>query len=235
MRQSAAWGLYVVSGTSAHQTCIALSLLLGGGMCAQGLVTPEQLTGFIFYVQLVTSSSLAVCDQYGAIMEVRAGWVGGGMGWGLGGQGLMGHDAVDGFLNDGGSLGSSNPNTCPPSCESRESPRLLLPQTDRNRHQPAPTNSNRHPTDTQPTPNRTPTQAVGASERVLEHLADPPAPQIAPGEVPAAGFSGRVELRDVGFRWGRRFFVRGVFGVTRRVRGVSGGEEVCQEYQRVSF
>lgn len=50
--------------------CVALSLLLGGTMCYQGLVTPEQLTGFIFYVQLVTSSSLAVCDQYGAIMEV---------------------------------------------------------------------------------------------------------------------------------------------------------------------
>jgi hypothetical protein len=71
MRQSAAWGLYVVSGTTAHQACIAVSLLLGGHMCYQGLVTPEQLTGFIFYVQLVTSSSLAVCDQYGAIMEVR--------------------------------------------------------------------------------------------------------------------------------------------------------------------
>ena len=50
-----------------------LSLLLGGTMCYQGLVTPEQLTGFIFYVQQVTSSSLAVCDQYGAIMEVRRG------------------------------------------------------------------------------------------------------------------------------------------------------------------
>jgi hypothetical protein len=25
-------------------------------------------------VQLVTTSSLAVCDQYGAIMEVRSGW-----------------------------------------------------------------------------------------------------------------------------------------------------------------
>ncbi|KIZ04358.1 hypothetical protein MNEG_3599 [Monoraphidium neglectum] len=115
MRQSAAWGLYVVAGTTAHQACVALSLLLGGTMCYQGLVTPEQLTGFIFYVQLVTSSSLAVCDQYGAIME-----------------------------------------------------------------------------------------AVGASERVLEHLSDPPAPQIAPGIVPKAGFSGRVELRGVGFRYPNR-------------------------------
>ena len=71
MRQSAAWGLYVVSGTTAHQAAVAMSLLLGGGMCYQGLISPEQLTGFIFYVQLVTSSSLAVCDQWGAIMEVR--------------------------------------------------------------------------------------------------------------------------------------------------------------------
>ncbi|KAI8476904.1 MAG: hypothetical protein J3K34DRAFT_455504 [Monoraphidium minutum] len=115
MRQSAAWGLYVVAGTTAHQTCVALSLLLGGSMVYQGLVTPEQLTGFIFYVQLVTGSSLAVCDQYGSIME-----------------------------------------------------------------------------------------AIGASERVLEHLEDPPAPQIAPGHVPMAGFSGRVELRGVGFRYPNR-------------------------------
>lgn len=70
MRQSLAWGMYVVSGTTAHQAAIAVSLLLGGSMCYQGLISPEQLTGFIFYVQLVTSSSLAVCDQYGAIMEV---------------------------------------------------------------------------------------------------------------------------------------------------------------------
>lgn len=72
MRQSAAWGLYVVSGTTAHQAAVALSLLLGGGLVFQGAVTPEQLTGFVFYVQLVTSSSLAVCDQWGAIMEVRS-------------------------------------------------------------------------------------------------------------------------------------------------------------------
>lgn len=55
---------------AAPRSCVILSLLLGGAMCAQGVVTPEQLTGFIFYVQLVTSSSLAVCDQWGAIMEV---------------------------------------------------------------------------------------------------------------------------------------------------------------------
>ncbi|GBF91269.1 ABC transporter B family member, chloroplastic [Raphidocelis subcapitata] len=129
MRQSAAWGLYVVSGTTAHQTCVALSLLLGGGMVYQGLVSPEQLTGFIFYVQLVTSSSLAVCDQWGAIME-----------------------------------------------------------------------------------------AVGASERVLEHLEDPPAPQIAAGLVPAAGFSGRVELRDVGFRYANRPEVQALKGINMALK-----------------
>jgi ABC-type multidrug transport system fused ATPase/permease subunit len=39
---------------------------------------------------------------------------------------------------------------------------------------------------------------------VLEHLEDPPAPQIAPGAVPQGGFSGRVELRGVGFRYPNR-------------------------------
>jgi ATP-binding cassette subfamily B (MDR/TAP) protein 9 len=110
MRQSAAWGLYVVSGTAAHHLAVGLSLLLGGAAVYSGAATPEQLTGFVFYVQLVTSSSLAVCDQYGAIME-----------------------------------------------------------------------------------------SIGAGERVLEFLQGAPAPQIAAGTVPQAGFSGRVELRDVGF------------------------------------
>jgi hypothetical protein len=71
MRQSAAWGLYLVAGTTAHHACLALSFLLGGSMVYQGLITAEQLTSFMFYVQMVTSSSLAVCDQYGAVMEVR--------------------------------------------------------------------------------------------------------------------------------------------------------------------
>jgi hypothetical protein len=138
MRQSAAWGLYLVAGTTAHHASLALSLLLGGSMvyaggvawqarnrviqwCCQpsltvqglggcahragccnadthcallltcmpdrspchnaaytGTITAEQLTSFMFYVQLVTASSLAVCDQYGAIMEVCGcgfGWV----------------------------------------------------------------------------------------------------------------------------------------------------------------
>jgi len=59
----------------------------------------------------------------------------------------------------------------------------------------------------------TTTKAVGASERVLEHLEDAPAPQIAAGEVPKAGFSGRVELRDVGFRCARS--LRRAIGVGR--------------------
>jgi ATP-binding cassette subfamily B (MDR/TAP) protein 9 len=70
MRQSAAWGLYLVAGTTAHHASLALSLLLGGSMVYAGTISAEQLTSFMFYVQLVTASSLAVCDQYGAIMEV---------------------------------------------------------------------------------------------------------------------------------------------------------------------
>jgi hypothetical protein len=72
MRQSAAWGLYLVAGTTAHHACLVLSFLLGGSMVYQGAISAEQLTSFMFYVQMVTSSSLAVCDQYGAVMEVRA-------------------------------------------------------------------------------------------------------------------------------------------------------------------
>jgi hypothetical protein len=52
MRQSAAWGLYLVAGTTAQSASIALSLLLGGSMVANGLITPEQLTSFMFYVQV---------------------------------------------------------------------------------------------------------------------------------------------------------------------------------------
>jgi ABC-type multidrug transport system fused ATPase/permease subunit len=42
-------------------------------------------------------------------------------------------------------------------------------------------------------------EAIGAGERVLGYLDDPPAPQIAPGKVPDS-FSGRLELRNVSFR-----------------------------------
>uniref|UniRef100_A0A383WIB2 Uncharacterized protein n=1 Tax=Tetradesmus obliquus TaxID=3088 RepID=A0A383WIB2_TETOB len=116
MRQSAAWGLYLVAGTTAHHACLALSFLLGGSMVYQGLITAEQLTSFMFYVQMVTSSSLAVCDQYGAVME-----------------------------------------------------------------------------------------AIGASERVLQHLNDQPAPQIAAGQVPPGGvFRGEIELRGVWYTYDNR-------------------------------
>lgn len=42
-------------------------------------------------------------------------------------------------------------------------------------------------------------EAIGASERVLGYIGDPPAPQLAAGVVPAS-FSGRFELKDVSFR-----------------------------------
>jgi hypothetical protein len=70
MRQAAAWGMYVVLGITAQNGCLLLALLMGGAMAAQGTITPEQVTSFMFYVQLVTHASANVCDQYGAIMEV---------------------------------------------------------------------------------------------------------------------------------------------------------------------
>jgi hypothetical protein len=51
MRQSAAWALYLVAGTSAHHASLALSLLLGGSMVYAGMIGAEQLTSFMFYVQ----------------------------------------------------------------------------------------------------------------------------------------------------------------------------------------
>lgn len=48
-------------------------------------------------------------------------------------------------------------------------------------------------------------QAIGASERVLQHLSDEPAAQIAPGIIPAGGaFSGEVELRGVAYTYPNR-------------------------------
>lgn len=47
-------------------------------------------------------------------------------------------------------------------------------------------------------------QAIGASERVLQHLNDPPAPQIAPGHLPSGTFKGEVELRNVHYTYSNR-------------------------------
>jgi hypothetical protein len=48
-------------------------------------------------------------------------------------------------------------------------------------------------------------QAIGASERVLQHLNDPPAPQIASGQVPPGGvFRGDIELRGVWYTYPNR-------------------------------
>lgn len=69
-RQAVSYGLYVVSGTSARYASQLLALLAGGALVYQGAMTPEQLATFMFYVEMVNSSSLSVCDQYGSIMEV---------------------------------------------------------------------------------------------------------------------------------------------------------------------
>lgn len=69
MRQAMAWALYVVTAAMTQHGSKILALLIGGLMVYQGSITPEQLTTFVLYVEFVTSSSVAVCDQYGAIME----------------------------------------------------------------------------------------------------------------------------------------------------------------------
>jgi ABC-type multidrug transport system fused ATPase/permease subunit len=69
MRQAAAWGLYVVTGTGSNLLARVVALLLGGAAVYQGLLTPQGLTTYMFYVEFVASASLAVCEQYGSIME----------------------------------------------------------------------------------------------------------------------------------------------------------------------
>ena len=43
--------------------------MIGGGMALKGVITAQQLTTFVLYVELVTYASLNVCDQWGSIME----------------------------------------------------------------------------------------------------------------------------------------------------------------------
>ena len=112
VRQAAAWGLYVVTGTGANLAARVLALLLGGAAVYEGALTPQGLTTYMFYVEFVASASLAVCEQFGSIME-----------------------------------------------------------------------------------------AVGASERVVAALGDPPCAQVAPGDVPPTRLTGRFELRDVWYRY----------------------------------
>lgn len=38
-------------------------------MALQGVITAQQLTTFVLYVEFVTYASLNVCDQWGSIME----------------------------------------------------------------------------------------------------------------------------------------------------------------------
>ena len=40
------------------------TLLVGGSMALKGVITAQQLTSFVMYVEFVTSASLAVCDQW---------------------------------------------------------------------------------------------------------------------------------------------------------------------------
>lgn len=55
---------------------------------------------------------------------------------------------------------------------------------------------------------------MGASERVLSHLDDPPAPQIAPGTIPAdASLTGKVTFEGVSYRYPTRPEVLAVNGV----------------------
>lgn len=47
-------------------------------------------------------------------------------------------------------------------------------------------------------------EAIGASERVLAHLNDQPAPQLAPGIQPHEQLRGEVEMRGVSYSYPNR-------------------------------
>lgn len=47
-----------------------VTLACGGIAALKGVITPEQLTAFILYVEFVTTASIAVCEQYASVMEV---------------------------------------------------------------------------------------------------------------------------------------------------------------------
>ncbi|MEW5314165.1 MAG: hypothetical protein WDW38_005681 [Sanguina aurantia] len=69
LRQSTGYGLFVASGHITIYATRVAALIAGCSMVVQGVLTAEQLTQFIFYVEFVTYASLNVCDEYTELME----------------------------------------------------------------------------------------------------------------------------------------------------------------------
>jgi len=69
VRQATAYLLYLTTNSALFYISKVATLLVGGSMALKGIITPQQLTSFVMYVEFVTSASLAVCDQWGPSME----------------------------------------------------------------------------------------------------------------------------------------------------------------------
>ena len=73
LRQSAAYGLYVVSSTSFYHLAKSLSLFVAGAVALSGAagggLSTQQLTTFIMVLEVVLWSSLSVADEWPAVTE----------------------------------------------------------------------------------------------------------------------------------------------------------------------
>eukprot|EP00951_Prasinocladus_malaysianus_P012562 scaffold93719_cov38-Prasinocladus_malaysianus.AAC.1 len=49
-----------------------VTLACGGYAAFNGHITAEQLTSFVLYIEFVTAASIAVGEQYAAVMEVTS-------------------------------------------------------------------------------------------------------------------------------------------------------------------
>lgn len=138
---------------------------------------PDGLLSCGCAVQLVTSSSLAVCDQYGAIMEVRSGRTA------LNATACV---CMHQCCKCGCFLFKALP-VVEFGCACSKSVHTAVVHGLR-----------------PPLVGFCPAQAIGASERVLTHLNDQPAPQLAPGLKPHDQLRGEVELKSVSYTYPNR-------------------------------
>jgi ATP-binding cassette subfamily B (MDR/TAP) protein 9 len=71
-RYCLAYAMYLTSSSFLFNATKVVTLACGGVAALKGVITPEQLTAFILYVEFVTTASIAVCEQYASVMEVVA-------------------------------------------------------------------------------------------------------------------------------------------------------------------
>jgi len=68
-RYCLAYAMFLTSSSFLFNATKVVTLACGGIAALKGVITPEQLTAFILYVEFVTTASIAVCEQYASVME----------------------------------------------------------------------------------------------------------------------------------------------------------------------